>query len=969
MFPNSKLTRSIRLAISVSLVTSLAIPVFAEENDENGDNIEKIAVTGSRIAKAELTQPAPIVTLDSEELAKFGNSDLGSILAELPAIGATNTIIGNNNSNESAGISSADLRRLGANRTLVLVNGKRHVAGEPGSSQVDLSTIPASLISRVEIVTGGASAIYGSDAVSGVINIILKDNYEGFEFNARTAGSTESVGTQEHSFDILGGASIADGRGNITFFAGYDRTKEVLSTDIRQFDGWGTIINPDSETETDGIPDRLRVPKVYSELISSTGIINAFGGPGGRWVFDNAGNPLRQVERVGTNSFAFGSFPDGCDTCFDGESYENYIPGVERVTVSSSLNFDLNDNIELYSEFKFVRSDIKQQFQPSFRFGNVSVNVNDNAFLDEGLRTTLQDAGQETAVFAKFFDELGNRSASNTRELFRYVGGFKGGFDLSETTLDYDLYYIYGETSNERKTLNDLIPDNFVAALDSVIDPATGLAACRSQVPSAQGDDYTDPASVNGSDCVAYNPFGLGQSSEEARDWISADVTREDKITQQVIGGTISGDSEEFLELQGGPLAMVVGFEYREESSASITDEFTKAGFLTNAATPDSFGEYDVTEYFVEVNVPLIKDLAFAHELTVDGAYRTADYSHAGKAEAWKVGMFYAPIEQVSVRGTYGSAVRAPNISEAFSPRSPGFGRVADPCDADNINDDPDRVANCAALGIPSGFQANDNVSVDIISGGNSELKAETSTSFTGGLVWTPTFVDELSFTLDYYDIEIEDAIIEVTAQSIADNCVDATGGPDDDFCSAVDRDPITHDVSLVRSGFLNAAALNTRGLEFQAAYNFDLATFNLPGELKFNLLGNQLLELERLEFQNRPDEINDEKGEVGDPELQFRLAIDYQLEDLNLSWATRYIDRVVTYDVSVNGGSPEDLEPGYISSMTTHDLTATYHITDNVMINGGVRNLFDTLPPGYTNDALYDLVGRKAFIGIKVSM
>lgn len=969
MFPNSKLTRSIRLAISVSLVTSLAIPVFAEENDENGDNIEKIAVTGSRIAKAELTQPAPIVTLDSEELAKFGNSDLGSILAELPAIGATNTIIGNNNSNESAGISSADLRRLGANRTLVLVNGKRHVAGEPGSSQVDLSTIPASLISRVEIVTGGASAIYGSDAVSGVINIILKDNYEGFEFNARTAGSTESVGTQEHSFDILGGASIADGRGNITFFAGYDRTKEVLSRDIRQFDGWGTIINPDSETETDGIPDRLRVPKVYSELISSTGVINAFGGPAGRWVFDNAGNPLRQVERVGTNSFAFGSFPDGCDTCFDGESYENYIPGVERVTVSSSLNFDLNDNIELYSEFKFVRSDIKQQFQPSFRFGNVSVNVNDNAFLDEGLRTTLQDAGQETAVFAKFFDELGNRSASNTRELFRYVGGFKGGFDLSETTLDYDLYYIYGETSNERKTLNDLIPDNFVAALDSVIDPATGLAACRSQVPSAQGDDYTDPASVNGSDCVAYNPFGLGQSSEEARDWISADVTREDKITQQVIGGTISGDSEEFLELQGGPLAMVVGFEYREETSASITDEFTKAGFLTNAATPDSFGEYDVTEYFVEVNVPLIKDLAFAHELTVDGAYRTADYSHAGKAEAWKVGMFYAPIEQVSVRGTYGSAVRAPNISEAFSPRSPGFGRVTDPCDADNINDDPDRVANCAALGIPSGFQANDNVSVDIISGGNSELKAETSTSFTGGLVWTPTFVDELSFTLDYYDIEIEDAIIEVTAQSIADNCVDATGGPDDAFCSAVDRDPITHDVSLVRSGFLNAAALNTRGLEFQAAYNFDLATFNLPGELKFNLLGNQLLELERLEFQNRPDEINDEKGEVGDPELQFRLAIDYQLEDLNLSWATRYIDRVVTYDVSVNGGSPEDLEPGYISSMTTHDLTATYHITDNVMINGGVRNLFDTLPPGYTNDALYDLVGRKAFIGIKVSM
>lgn len=968
MFLNSKLASSVKLAISVGLTASLAMPAFAEE-ETTEEQIERVAVTGSRIAKAELTQPAPVVSLSAEELAKFGNSDIASVLAELPSIGATNTIIGNNNSNESAGVSSADLRRLGANRTLVLVNGKRHVAGEPGSAQVDLSTIPTSMVSRIEIVTGGASAIYGSDAVSGVINIILKDNFEGFEFNARTSGSLEGVGTQDHSFDVLGGANVADGRGNVTFFAGYERTKEVMSTEIRQFDAWGTIANPENGGEEDGIPDRLRVPRVYSEMINDTGVINAFGGGIGRSTFDQNGNPIAQAERDGSNSFAFGNFPDGCDTCFNTESYENYIPAVERINVGSTFNYDFTDEIQFYTDFRYVKSDIKQQFQPSFRFGNVSINVQDNAFLNEDLRQSLLDGGQTNATFAKFFDELGNRSAENRRELFRYVGGFKGGFELSETIFDYDLYYIYGETNNRRKTLNDLIPDNFVAALDSVIDPDTGLAACRSQVPSAQGDDYTDPASVNGGDCVAYNPFGLGQASAEARDWVSADVTREDKITQQVIGGTLAGDSEELFELQGGPVAMVVGFEYREETSGSTTDEFTKAGFLTNAATPDSFGEYDVSEYFVELNLPILKDLPFAHEFSLDGAYRKADYSHAGKTEAWKVGMFYAPLEQISIRGTIGEAVRAPNIAEAFSPRSPGFGRVSDPCDADNINDDPDRPANCAALGIPPGFQANDNVSVDTISGGNPDLKPESSTSYTGGIVWTPTFADSLSFTVDYYDIEIEDAIISVATQTVADNCVDATGAPDPDFCSQVDRNPTTFDIELVRSGYLNAAAIYTSGIEFQGAYALDLESFNMPGEFRFNLLANQLLKLEHLEFQNRPDEVNDEKGEVGDPELQFRFGMDYRLDDLTVSWNTRYIDNVVTYDVSENGGSLEDLSPGTIGSMTTHDLSATYYISENVMINGGVRNLFDALPPGYTANAMYDLVGRRAFFGLKVMM
>ncbi len=958
----TKITKAISLAL---LASTASLPAFAFEEAE-AKSVERIEVTGSRIARSELSQPTPVLVLDAKDIAKFGTPDLGSILSELPAIGSTDTLIGNNNSNAAAGTSSADLRRLGSARTLVLINGKRHVAGTPGESTVDLSTIPAALIQRVEIITGGASAIYGSDAVSGVINVILKKDFDGFAANLTGTKSTEGVNSRNHSFNILAGTDFADGKGNVTFFTGIERVGEVMSADIRQFEGWGTVNNPDDGGEDDGIPDKLRRRNVSSEMIHANGVINPFGGAAGRYVFDNAGNPIVQTQREFDNSFAFGNFPNGCDYCFNGEDYENYSPGVEKINVGSTLTFDLTDNITFNSDFKYVRSDITQQFQPSFQFGDISINVEDNAFLDSGLRSTLLDAGQSTVSMAKFFDELGNRSAANRRELFRYTAGFEGSFVVSDTDVDWELYYANGETTNKRQTLNDLIPDNFTAAVDSVIDPETGEAACRSQVESAQGEGYTDPASVNGSNCVAFNPFGQS-SSQEARDYVSADVTREDVIKQEFVGGVISFDTAEFMELQGGGIGLAAGFEYREESSESITDEFTKRGFLSSAATPDSYGEYDVTEFFVEVSLPLLSGMKFAHELTLDAAFRTADYSHAGKAEAWKVGLMYAPFEDFRIRGTIGEAVRAPNITEAFDPISPGFARVSDPCDADNISDDPDRAANCAALGVPAGFQANDNVSVDLLSGGNSELESEDSESLTVGFVWTPSFIENLSVTVDYYDIEITDAITFVAAQNVADNCVDATGGPDAGFCSQIDRNPTTNDIELVRSGYLNAAALNTKGVETQVRYSTDLSAFELPGEIKTNLLVSKLLELEQFEFQDRPDEINVEDGEVGDPSLQISLGIDYEIDDLVISWSTRYIDRSFTLDISPTGDTAEDTSPAYIGSVTTHDISFNYLVNDILSVNAGVRNLTDKLAPGYTANAIYDLVGRRAYAGVSV--
>ncbi|WP_298443471.1 TonB-dependent receptor [uncultured Ferrimonas sp.] len=947
------------ICLTVATLCSGASTVAFAADENEAESVERIAVTGSRISRAEVSSPNPVVTIEAAEIARFGSPDLGSILAEYPAIGATDTLVGNSGSNAFAGVSSADLRRLGASRTLVLVNGKRHVAGAAGSAQVDLSTIPAALIKSVEILTGGASAVYGSDAVSGVVNVILKDDYEGLEFSVTGGESTESVDDGYHTISFIGGGDIGE-KGNVVVYGGYERLREVMANDLRQLDDWGTISNDASNGEDDGIADRIRVPNVVSERIDENGVLNPFGGPGSIWTFADDGTPVVQQDRQGNNSFAFGYFPDGCDHCFELNDYQNITPSVEKFNVGTTFKYALNDNVNFYSDVKYVTADIKQQFQPSFRFGNVTINVEENAFLDDTLRQTLLADGTTSISMAKFFQELGNRSADNKRETFRFVGGFNGDFTLSETDFNYDLFYNYGETNNRRRTLNDLIPGNFAAAVDSIIDPVTGEAVCRDG----------SAASINGGDCVAYNPFGYDQASQAAKDFVSANTTREDGITQEVIGGFVAFDTSEFLNTQGGPISLAVGFEYREETSETITDELTKSGLLAGAATPDEYGEYDVTEGFIEISVPLIKEKDFIEELSVGGAYRYADYSHAGNVDAWKVDLLWAPVDTFRIRTTYSEAVRAPNIVEAFSPQSPGFANIDDPCDADNISDDPDRAANCAALGIPAGFEANDNVSIDLISGGNPNLTPEESESLTVGFTWEPSFVEDLSMTLDYYDIEITDAIEFIDAQDVIDNCVDASGGPDSGFCSQVDRDPTSNDISLVRSGYLNAAARNTSGYEAQVFYTLDGANFDIPGEFKFNFLLNYLEELELFSFQDRPDEIDVENGEVGDPEWQGRLSTSYVLDEMSFNWTTRFVDRSATFDVSPGGGSPEDLSPAFVPTNITHDLAFGWDVNENLAISAGMRNVFDKLPPGWlnprgANSAIYDGIGRRVYGGI----
>lgn len=942
-------------AVAASLgFPALAVAQDAQQNAETEqaeEQIERIVTTGSRIARPELSQAAPILSLGEEDIEKFGSPDLGQILAELPAVGATNTLIGNRESSASAGISAADLRRLGANRTLVLVDGKRHVAGSPGSASVDLSTIPSGMIERIEIMTGGASAIYGSDAVSGVINVILKKDYEGFEISGQAAGSTEGVGARTHEFTFLGGGDFMNGRGNATFYAGMNRIQETMANDVRQFNSWGTILNPEDTGRLDGIPDRIYAENVGSQYLSGGGVLHGdqFYGffPDGSWQV--------QPTPAGKNSALFWEFPDGCETCAFTEDYVNLQPSVNRVNVGSSMNFEMSDSARFYTDFKYTQADIEQQYQPSFT-QDIKINVEDNPYLDEGLRENLLAADVQEASFWKFFEDWGNRTADNRRELFRFNAGVDGALDLAGNYLQYDVYYGYGETRNRRQTLRSKIPGNVLAAVDTIED-GDGNIVCRDP----------DAGSVNtGGECVPYNPFG-DQASEAAVNFMSADVTRQDKITQEYAGASFVTDTGNFFSLQGGPVDVAFGFEWREETSETITDEFTRRGLTANAATPNEYGEYDVTESFVELNLPILAGLDFAEELSLDMAYRSADYSHAGSADAWKLGVMYAPIKDLRFRGTVGVAVRAPNVAEAFSPRSPGFANVTDPCDETRIENDPNRAANCAALGIPENFQSETNASIDSISGGNPNLEAEESDSITYGIVWTPSFIENFSLTLDYYDIEIDDAITLIASQTVINNCVDSESGINNTFCDQVTRGE-DNQLTAVESGYLNAASLKTSGYEMEINYQTELGQFDLPGSLSTSLFINHLDEFVEYPFQDKPTQDEVETGEVGDPEWQFRFSANYRLDDLNVSWTTRFLDRSALYDVTPRRESYENIGPAYVGSITTHDIAVGYHVTDELRVSGGIRNMFDKVPPGYVENALYDLTGRRAYVNFTYS-
>ena len=904
----------------------------------------------------------PVTSVSAVELTQTGNISLGDLLNDLPALRNTFSQANSTRFVGTAGVSFLDLRGLGTPSTLVLQNGRRHVSASPGLPRVDVNTIPTDLVERIDVVTGGTSAVYGSDAVAGVVNFVLKDNFEGLQ--ARFQPGISSRGDRfSMTAALTGGTNFAEDRGNFAASLEYSRAESLDVTDRPEITGsingrtqYQLWENPGAEPGgSDGIPDRILVGGVRSlglseggTFIASSGASSGIGAcataagcigpqatglprvyrfqPNGSLVEADYGTDLRTQTARGTGNQLGG----------DGSTLRRYgqlQPFVERYSLNLLSHFDVSEALTPYAEAKYVRYDIFQQSSPTFASGGTQTGTVaaqtafaganstgipiffDNAFLNPAAAATIQSvlpAGAAAFRLQRNNIDFGSREETGFRETSRIVLGVKGEFNEDWR---YDVSLNFGKFKQDLQSENNRVQQRFRLATDAVRNGA-GQIVCRSQLP---GQVTTVPAGAPAGDtaalaadiaaCVPINLFGEGAPSQAAIDYINVDTTSIQKQEQKVASAYVTGDSSQLFELPGGPIGFAIGGEWRQEDGFRDYSDIVSSGrtFLTAISTFRPKERFEVTEEFIEFNAPLLADKPLFQELSLQAAARLAQYDgEIGDVLAWNGGLVWAPIEDVKFRANYAVAVRAPTQFDLYAALGQNFGSLNDPCDVNFISNGPNRVVNCAAAGIPAGFINTParSASTSFSTGGNEFLEEETSKSWTVGVVLEPRFVPGLTLTVDYYEILIEDVIGSPTAQQILDNCYDGAS-LDNVFCAVIRRTPGTNffstsgpEFGLIQGG-INYAKATARGVDFEAAYRQDVGF----GKLTTRLFGSYVRNRNDFPFisePNRPDKL---LGEVGDPRLQANFSLNLRAGAVDFGYQARYLSRQAVASVGLGGG------------------------------------------------------------------
>jgi len=784
-------------------VTALAAAVAAAST-ATAQELEEVVITGSRIpVNVNATSSVPVQSLSEEDIRRSGEINIADIVADIPALVSSQTA-----ENSLTGSNALNLRGLGSARTLTLVNGRRHVAGFRGSQAVDVGTIPRALVKSVEVTTGGASAIYGADAVTGVVNFILKDDFEGFQIDVQ-GGVPERGAGETAALDAIWGKNFNEGRGNVVVALSYENDSGITYGDRSwSRDNGIASIGPRGNPDTSpGASPLAVVDDARFWLTSQEGsIAPSFGGrnatyvdinnngiadcqesEGGRvgylagcWLTNPDGSVRVNQDGTVINSL-WGTGGDGGRLAFNRDSL---YPETDRAVINVNVNYDFSDTLSGFIEAKYVRSE-STTFAEQDAFYDTLAILPDNPFIPAELAPVVDTTGY--LLFTQDpLDFSDNNPFEYTRETQRVVAGFEWQ-PADNHTVEFSVNKgIFEETA---KTTTVLL-DRLYAAIDAV-DNGAGETVCRSDIdPTAAyeidyfawGNGYTDFGAFNSDryytftpgdgQCQPLNVFGTYSASKAAQDFITANLEDTLKIEQLVVNLTAFGELGFASDWLDGPIGYAAGIEYRDESSNQRLDPLTlgvlpegtsfTAGqkisdiddylfTVTNFDNTQQFntrGSYDVTDVFAEIRLPLLADRTMAKELTVDGAVRFADYSTIGNATTWKVGATWAPIDDIRFRGTVSEAVRAPNITELFDPKLPiQINQTEDPCAVTVIgNGSAERQANCVAE-----LQAAGVPSGDIVDGSGNYIWVNPLTArFNGVSGGNPNLEEEVADTVTF---------------------------------------------------------------------------------------------------------------------------------------------------------------------------------------------------------------------------
>ena len=1037
--------RSFILA-GASALALAASPAFAAEDQATKTaaaegaaeeaSTEMMIVTGSRIARQNIDATVPITSLSAAELLQNGQVNVGDRLALLPQFRPTFTSQNSGRFIGTAGLSILDLRGQGTARTLVLQNGLRHVTSQPGAATVDASTIPVDLIERVDIVTGGNSSVYGSDAVAGVVNFVLKRDFEGLTGRVQ-AGTSSRGDSNQYLATITAGTNFADGRGNIAMSVEYNKSDPLFFADrpetgavtgraqyqlVQDTSATGPGRTPEPASG-DGIPDTEFLGGIKNIGISTGGaftsvcqgatgaratlncggVFNALGTSqfGNVFVFQPGGNLVRNVVDRDFRPFGSGNAQGGQGSTLR----ETGLMQIGNTRYAANLigSYEVSDAFRPYFEAKWVRTESIQEGQPTFSSGALNPNFSiNNPFLTTQARDLLVTSlapGATTFQTTRFNIDFGGRGENHSRELFRAVVGTQGSF---MDTWSYNVALNYGRTETFYQTRGNVHLNRFTNAVNAVRD-TSGNIVCSINTDTNTSND--DPA------CRPLNLFGLGAPSAAALAYIEHVSSRRQWAEQMNAIATVSGDSSKLFELPGGPVGFSVGGEWRQERSFSAFDDVTRTGqtFL-NAIATFAPPRLNVFEAFGEVRLPILKDVPFFKELTLEAASRVSNYNsgNTGTVASYNVGGVWQPVSDLRIRANYGRAIRSPTQGDLFSAQSQTFlNGLADPCGQQNINNNPNRVANCRAAGVPTTqtfvgvtepFTNRPASGISGVSGGNPLLFAEKSDSITLGAVFTPSFLPGFIASIDWYRIALSDAIVTVGAQTVINQCYDDPGGINNTFCSAVFRNAdgtFRGQSNVLHAGQTVAIPTTGNGISFiQGAFNYarqvtsgidlDMAYTHKFGEdwrMNARVLVSWLGQRNVFTSLTEPNRLTRERSTLGNPEWngQFNLTVGYKGFDLLYSF--RYVDQMMVAGTfaaqNVEQGRPATNADGFprrlYPAVTYSDLRFTAKVYKDISVYAGVDNVFDQLPPldlvlgDGAGSAIFPNTGRFFYGGVQV--